>query len=169
MKKFLNELKEEMRRVEVKNYGFKLASVYQQIMDDKYEEFQEDIKNHNYEMIVHEDEVSIFLYPSEEFSYRIRFSTEDVWGDYCQCSPADKEYNDEYECCGDHCDFLNSSFQILKVFSMGYSSYQGKAKELWADIEQIENQTEQIERQKQELQNQINKLQKKLDNLNQFK
>ena len=166
MKKFLNELKEAMRRVDIKDYGFKLASINQQITDDKYEEFQEDIKNHDYCITCNEYEASVFLYPSEEFCYRIRFATEDVWGDYCQCQPTDKEYNDEYECCGDHCDFLNSSFQLLKVFPMGYSSYQGKAKELWADIEQIEDRTEEIEKHKQELQDQIDKLQRKLDSLN---
>lgn len=166
MERFLNELKKEMRKSEIKDYGFKLAPIYQRIMDNKYEEFQEDIKNHNYEIIAHEDGISVFLRPSEGFSYRIRFSTKDVWEDYCECQPTDKGYNDEYECCGDHCDFLNSSFQILKVFPMGYSSYQGKAKELWADIEQIEDRTEDIERQKQELQDQIDKLQRKLDSLN---
>ena len=76
MKKFLNELKEAMRRVDIKDYGFKLASINQQITDDKYEEFQEDIKNHDYCITCNEYEVSVFLYPSEEFCYRIRFSTE---------------------------------------------------------------------------------------------
>ena len=162
MEKFLNKLKREMQIMNVKDYGFKLAPLYQDITNDKYEEFQEDIRTHKYSICVYDDKVTIFL-SNEEFCYEIKFSEEQVWGNYCECQPTDEGYNEIHECCGEDCDYINSTFQLLKVYPMSYSSYKGKAKDIWREIETIEESyDDKIEQRKKSIQEQIDKLQKEL-------
>ena len=169
MQKFLSKLKKEMQIMNVKDYGFKLAPVYQDITNDKYNKFQEDIRTHKYSISVYdEDEVTIFLSDSE-FCYKIIFGTENVWGNYCECHPSDEGYDDDHGCCGDNCDYLNSTFQLLKIYPMSYSSYQGKAKDLWRTMEAIEESNDQVEQKKKDIQGQIDRLQRKLRMLNGLK
>ena len=92
-----------------------------------------------------------------------------MWGDYCECQPSDEGYNEIHECCGEDCDYINSTFQLLKVYPMSYSSYQGKARDLWREIETIEETYDQVEQKKKDIQDQIDRLQKKLKLLNGLK
>ena len=52
---------------------------------------------------------------------------------------------------------------------MSYSSYQGKAKDLWRTIEAIEESYDQVEQKKKDIQDQIDRLQRKLRMLNGLK
>lgn len=96
------------------------------------------------------------------------------WG-YCECSPEDEGYNEEYDCCGNGCDWDAPAFSIEKVERVCCGIWDGLAKDYWQyedkfnkiqTIKSIKLEQYKKEREKAQILEAIKKLQNKLDNLN---
>jgi len=70
--------------------------------------------------------------------YHIEFlHDERHWG-YCECTPKDEGYNENYRCCGMGCDWNSPAFSIKKVISLGNYSWEGQEKDYWEYKEKFE-------------------------------
>ena len=107
-----------------------------------------------------------------DWRYEIEFSHDDrSWG-YCQCTLDDEGYNEEYDCCGNGCDWSAPAFSIEKIISVTHENWQGSEKDYWEYEEKFysDEQNKDIEVEKYEkekriksIKDEITKLQEELN------
>lgn len=65
------------------------------------------------------------------YHYKITLNYDKRYWGYCSCSPSDKEYIPEHDCCGDGCDWVAPQIKVERIESLAYSSFDGIQRDLW--------------------------------------
>lgn len=82
--------------------------------------------------------------------YKMSLEDDDrPWG-YCECTPDDEGYVEEYHCCGDGCDWTAPQVRIEKVSNVLYKSFSGQEKDMW---KLMDNWSDDLEEQKEKEKN----------------
>lgn len=110
----------------------------------------------------------------EDYCYYIEFLYDERHWGYCECTPEDEGYNEEYKCCGNDCDWDAPALRITKEMNMGYNTWQGQQRDYWEYEKQFnlkqKNKNKEVEEyQKQQKKDRIleemTRLQRELDEL----
>ena len=124
------------------NIPFWISVLYQNLCEEKYEGFLNDLKTFEYQLYfdftgAREDRNRLIIdFNKENYAYLIELEYEGRHLGYCQCAPLDNGYNEKYSCCGENCDWNAPKFTISKKLYIGTNSFNGTQKEYWKFKEQ---------------------------------
>lgn len=96
----------------------------------------------------------------ENYHYCIEFLIDERFWGYCDCSPEDEGYNEEYGCCGKGCDWVAPKFSISKIFEMETFKWVGLESEYWDYKKEYEERLRADEKLKHLVQESIKKTEK---------
>ena len=66
-----------------------------------------------------------------DYDYQIKFSFDERYYGYCQCTPDMPDYRSDKECCGHGCDAIFSEFELNKVFHIIKDAWKGDEHDYW--------------------------------------
>jgi hypothetical protein len=134
------------------NIPYIIAPLVQNLNNDTYKKFIEDISNHSYFINYFSDntggytngyiDVNIYKKSEEDcndfycpelesYSYKIEFGKDQRdWG-YCECIPEDEGYREDKDCCGYGCNWTAPTFKVEKFIYIGNNSWEGYQHDYW--------------------------------------
>jgi hypothetical protein len=189
MKKFLKEVTKLLiteNEYDIVNLDIPYITsvLHQNLNNEKYSDFINDIMTNNYDLYYAEDEtqgwtngvltVSISDKNDEDkelCTYTIEFKMEQRHWGYCECTPEDKDYRGDKDCCGHGCDWTAPAFEIKKIIFIGKDSWHGDQHDYWDFEDNFYKTNEELEKEKlkkdketriEELHNAIKEMQEEL-------